>query len=56
MRYSDFSIKQLITKLHYQAIHSLHGFAICGESLNLEPKYARIVAYMLLDVASVVCL
>ena len=23
-----------------QSIRSLHGFAICGESLDLEPKYA----------------
>ena len=33
-------------------IGSLQGFAICGESLNLEPKYGRIVARTLLDAAS----
>ena len=27
-------------------ICSLHGFAICGKSLNLEPKYGPIVAYI----------
>ena len=35
-------------------IRFLHGFVICGESLDLEPKYARIVAHTLLDAASVV--
>ena len=33
-------------------IRSLHGFVICRESLNLEPKYACIVAHMLFDTAS----
>ena len=33
------------------AICPLHGFTICGESLNLEPKVARIVAHTLLDAA-----
>ena len=33
------------------AIRPLHGFTICGESLDLEPKVARTVAQTLLDTA-----
>ena len=33
---------------------SLQSLAICGESLDLEPKYAHIVAHTLLDRATIV--
>ena len=35
-------------------IRSLHGFAICGERIDLDPQYACIVMHMLFDAASVV--
>ena len=35
-------------------IRSLHDFATYGESLDLEPKYVRIVPHTLSDAASTV--
>ena len=38
---------QLVIAIHVgPTIRSLHGFAIYGESLDLEPKYASIVAHI----------
>ena len=31
------------------SIRSLHGYAICRENLNLEPKFAHIMVHTLLD-------
>ena len=35
-------------------IHFVNGFATCGESQDLNPKHARIVAHTLLDPVSIV--
>ena len=37
----------------HRTIGSLHGFAICGESFDLEPKYLCIMMHTLLDAAIV---
>ena len=41
------------SSLIFITIRSLHNFAICGESLDLESKYAQFVVYTLLDAASI---